>query len=75
MTLTLEQRWLQKLQPPSFFLNTSVARLNFPLRSGAFLEPSKRDGTLDVEIFEIVQPVIKYVIGREDGADDFLVKM
>jgi len=34
---------VQKLHP-SFFLNISVARRNFPLRFGVFLEPSKRDG-------------------------------
>jgi len=43
--LTLEQRGKgAKLHPtPSFFLNISVARRNFSLRFGIFLEPSKRD--------------------------------
>jgi len=29
---------------PSYFLNISVARWNFPYRFGIFLEPSKPDG-------------------------------
>jgi len=64
--LTLEQGGA-RLHLPSFFLNISVARRNFPLRFDEFLEKSKPD--------VMTLRFSNYVTVSEGGVDDFLEKV
>jgi len=62
-----------KVAPPSFFLNISVARRNFPLRFGGFLEPSKPD-EMALRFSKKSNPLSNYLTGSEGGVDDFVVE-